>query len=233
MSDEAVSLRVLIDRVREAREDGDSLDRVEEAVAMAGTLTEVADHLIGHFIDEARRDGVSWTQIGTRLGVTKQAVRKRFAPDDVAPEPSAKDKAFGRYTQAAQHAIVLARDSAREHHHHYIGTEHILLGVCQKRNYPGAQAIEAAGVSVDALEQAVVARLGEASAEVPEMIPFTAKAKKVLELTLRAALRLGHEQVGTEHILLGLLAEGTGLAGQILTEHGIDEARIELYLGDK
>src|SRR5882757_6626743 len=123
-------LSEMIRRVRQARPDGDPLDHIEVAVALAGSLNEVADHLIGHFVDEARNSGLSWTQIGTRMGVSKQAVRKRFAPEDVPPEPSAiMDKMFGRYQESAKHAIVLARDYARERHHHFIGTGHLLLAV--------------------------------------------------------------------------------------------------------
>jgi hypothetical protein len=228
MVSKPVGLSEMIGRVRAARPHGDPLDQLEEAVSVAGGLNEVADHLVGFFVDNARDSGLSWTQIGGRLGVSKQAARKRFAPDDIPLEPSAvKEKAFGRYTQAAQHAIVLARDNARKYHHHYIGTEHILLAVCQKRKYLGALAIAAAGVDVDAVERAVVEQLGGSSSEVPELIPFTGNAKKALELTLRAALRLGHEQVGTEHLLLGLLAEQSGLAAQVLKAQGLDLAKVE------
>ncbi|WAL64712.1 ATP-dependent Clp protease ATP-binding subunit [Amycolatopsis cynarae] len=224
----SVSLGEMISEVQSAHPDGDALDLLEEAVAVAGGLAEVADHLVGHFVDNARGQGLSWTQIGARLGVSKQAARKRFAPDDIPPEPSVvKQKAFGRYTRAAQHAIVLAQNNARRHHHHYIGTEHILLGICQERSGLGVQAIAAAGLTVAAVERAVIVRLRDPSSEVPERIPFTDSAKKALELTLRAALRLGHEQVGTEHLLLGLQAQQTGLAALVLAELGLTPEAVE------
>ncbi|HVV17857.1 MAG TPA: Clp protease N-terminal domain-containing protein [Pseudonocardiaceae bacterium] len=233
MAQQPVRLDELIDHVQRAHPDGDPLDLVEAAVATAGDLTEVADHLIGHFVDHARAQGLSWTQIGARLGVSKQAVRKRFAPDDVpadAASPNnqtAKQKAFGRYTRAAQHAIVLAQDNARHYRHDHIGTEHILLGVCQEHTGLGTQAIAASGVSALAVQRAVVARLPSPDADVPERIPFTEDAKKVLELTQRAALRLGHDHVGTEHLLLGLQAQQTGTAARVLADLGLNPAVVE------
>lgn len=228
MTDHPARLDALINQVQRAHPDGDPLDLLAEAVATAGDLTEVADHLIGHFVDHARGQGLSWTQIGARLGVTKQAARKRFAPDDVPPEPSTvKQKVFGRYTRAAQHAILLAQDNARRHHHHYIGTEHLLLGVCQERTGLAVTAIRAAGASVAAVERAAVDRMRAPSGEVPERIPFTRNAKKVLELTLRAALRLGNEHVGTEHLLLGLQAQQEGIAAQALADAGLDPATVQ------
>lgn len=226
-----VRLDDLIDRVRTARPDGDPLDRLAEAVATADELTAVADHLIGHFVDQARDAGLSWTQIGERLGVTKQAVRKRFAPDDVPPESSTRaDKLFGRYTGPAKHAVVLAQDASRRAHHHYIGTEHLLLGVCRRRTGLGARVLTAAGSSAGAVERLTADRLGGPSTEVPERIPFTAKSKKALELTLRAALRLGHDHVTTGHLLLGLSAERTGLAAVVLTAQGLDTGTLETTL---
>ncbi|MFD1046199.1 hypothetical protein ACFQ1S_11795, partial [Kibdelosporangium lantanae] len=109
-----VELGSLIDRVRGSR--SDPLDRVEWAVALAGTMNVVADHLIRHFVAEARGDGLSWTQIGDRLGVSKQAVRKRFVPD-------ADLGIFARYDESARHVVVLARDYARNLRDPAIGTE--------------------------------------------------------------------------------------------------------------
>ena len=212
----------------QAAKPGDSLDQVEEAVAVAARMNEVGDHLIGHFIDVARGEGLSWTQIGTRLGVSKQAARKRFEPGEVSAESSAlKEKAFGRYSAVARHAIVLASAAARQHHHGYIGTEHLLLGVLREPEGLGVRVVAATGPAPDVVERVVVARLGEPSEEVPEMIPFTGKAKKALELTLRAALRLGHERVGTEHLLLGLVEERAGLAATVLAGLGFEPPAME------
>ncbi|MGB8996025.1 MAG: Clp protease N-terminal domain-containing protein [Pseudonocardiaceae bacterium] len=217
-----VQLTELTTHVQTSWPDSGPLDRLEEVCSTAAALDELADHLIGHFVDCARSAGASWTQIGERIGVSKQAARKRFLPGDIELDPSTvTEKVFGRYTPRARHAIVLAQNNARHHHHHYIGTEHILLGLCQERPSLAVSAIQAAGIDPDDLEGAIIRRLLPASDTVPDKPPFTGKAKKALELTVREALRLGHNHVGTEHLRLGLQAEQTGLAAQVLTEQGL------------
>jgi hypothetical protein len=173
-----VELGELVDRVQRAWPD--PLDRVESAVALAESLSAVADHLVRHFVAEARSDGLSWTQIGDRLGVSKQAVRKRFTPDaDVG--------IFARYDEAARHVIVLARDYARDLHHSAIGTGHLLLALRAKR-----------------VVQGDVEPPAGPDADVPERLPFTEDARKVLGQALRVA---GDDQVGPAH-LARALAEG-------------------------
>lgn len=223
-----INLNTMITEVEQAHPDGDPLDLLEKAVAIASNFTELSDHLVGHFVDHARDRGLSWTQIGERLGVSKQAVRKRFAPDDLTPESAAaRQKAFDRYTPAAQRAIALAQDIAQRRRHHAVGTGHILLGVCRETSGPGVRIIEASGLAVYAVERAVFVRLEEPEGEAPEPIPFDDDAKKVLELTSRAALRLGHEHIGTEHLLLGLLRQKTGTAALVLGEMGLAAAAVE------
>jgi hypothetical protein len=228
MADIPLKLSTLIDYVDDSN--AGPLDKLEAAYNIAGTLSDQADHLIGHFVDQARRSGASWTEIGARMGgVTKQAARKRFTVDLGDYEEMTK-KAFGRYTTRARQAIVAAQEAAREHHHHYIGTEHILLGVLAEREGLAVKAVEACGVTADGLREAVVARLGEPSEEVPERIAFTGKSKKVLELTLREALRFGHNYIGTEHLLLGLIAEDSGLAAEVLRGQGLTDERVRAEL---
>jgi hypothetical protein len=223
-----INLNTMIAEVEHAHPDGEPLDLLERAIALAGGFTELSDHLIGHFVDHARDQGLSWTQIGERLGVSKQAVRKRFAPDDLTVEAAAaKQKAFDRYTPAAHHAIELAHDIAQRRHHHVIGTGHILLGVCRETSGTGVQIIEAQGLAVYAVERAVFVRLDEPEGEPPDHIPFDDDAKKVLELTARAALRLGHERVDTGHLLLGLLWQKTGTAAGVLAEMGLGASAVE------
>ena len=226
MDEIPTKLGTLIDYVDDAN--GDALDKLEAAYRLAGVLDDQADHLIGHFVDQARRSGASWTEIGARMGgVSKQAARKRFTDDEPESMESMKGKAFGRYTLPARRVIVAAQEAAREHEHNYIGTEHILLALLSQPDALGPRAIGACGTDPAALREAVAARLGEPSDKVPALIPFTAKSKKALELTLREALRLGHNYVGTEHLLLGLIAEGTGIAAEILGEHDLTTERVE------
>jgi len=233
----SVRLDRLIAEVVDAQPGADHLARVETACQAAADLDEIADHLVGHFVDEARAAGLTWTQIGEHIGVTKQAARKRFAPrhvpDEAADAAALRDKArgagrgkvFGRYTEHARHVIVLAQENARDHGHPFIGTEHLLLGVCQEDRGLGAKVLEASGVSLADLQTAVTERLVPARAQPRGHFPFTPETKRTLELTARAGLLLGHAHVGTEHLLLGLIAEGTGLAAQVLSGSGVTAER--------
>lgn len=230
MDNPSTPLNTLIAQVLDAHPGADPLARVAAACQAAADLDQVADHLVGHFVDEARAAGFTWTQIGEHIGVTKQAARKRFAPRDVPDKISdtaARDNVFGRYTDRARHVVVLAQENARHHGHPFISTEHILLGVCQEDRDIGAKAIEASGVRVTDLQTAVTTRLAPASTHIQGHIPFAHEGKKTLELAARASLRLGHDQVGTGHLLLGLIEEGTGLAAQVLTEKGVTAERAQ------
>jgi hypothetical protein len=228
MDDIPLKLGTFIEYVDQT--DGSPLDKLEAAYNIAGTLSDQADHLIGHFVDQARRSGASWTEIGSRMGgVTKQAAQKRFTVD-LGSYEEMKEKAFGRYTDRAKKAIVAAEAAAREHRHNYIGTEHVLLGLLTEREGLAVRAIAECGTPADTLRDAVVARLLEPREPIPSHIPFTAKSKKALELTLREALKFGHNYVGTEHILLGLIAEGTGLAAEVLNDRELTDERIRPVL---
>lgn len=230
MDNAPTPLNALIAQVLDAHPGADPLARVEAACQAAADLDKVADHLVGHFVDDARAAGFTWTQIGEHIGVTKQAARKRFAPrgvPDKASGTAGRENAFARYTDRAKHVVVLAQENARQHEHPFISTEHILLGICQEDRDVGALAIEASGVRVTDLQADIATRLAPASATVKGHIPFAHEAKKTLDLATRASLLLGHDQVGTGHLLLGLIEEGTGLAAQVLTETGVTAQRAQ------
>ena len=129
---------------------------------------------------------------------------------------------FERFTDRARRVVVLAQDEARALNHNYIGTEHLLLGLIHEGEGVAAKALESMDISLDAVRAQVVEIIGEGQAAPSGHIPFTPRAKKVLELSLREALQLGHNYIGTEHILLGLLREGEGVAAQVLTKLGAD-----------
>jgi hypothetical protein len=134
---------------------------------------------------------------------------------------------FERFTDRARRVVVLAQEEARLLDHNYIGTEHILLGLTHQD--PGgvaARALEALGVSLDTARGRVEEVIGRGKKAPKGHIPFTPRAKKVLELSLREALQLGHNYIGTEHILLGLVREGEGVAAQVLVELGADLSRV-------
>ena len=133
---------------------------------------------------------------------------------------------FERFTDRARRVVVLAQEEARLLNHNYIGTEHILLGLIHEGEGVAAKALESLGISLEAVRQQVEEIIGQGGASPSGHIPFTPRAKKVLELSLREALQLGHNYIGTEHILLGLIREGEGVAAQVLVKLGADLSRV-------
>ena len=129
---------------------------------------------------------------------------------------------FERFTDRARRVVVLAQEEARMLNHNYIGTEHILLGLIHEGEGVAAKALESLNISLDAVRQQVEEMIGQGQQAPSGHIPFTPRAKKVLELSLREALQLGHNYIGTEHILLGLIREGEGVAAQVLVKLGAD-----------
>jgi ATP-dependent Clp protease ATP-binding subunit ClpA len=150
--------------------------------------------------------------------------------DGRRPESTAwrggEEKLFERFTDRARQAVVLAQEEARLLNHNYIGTEHILLGLAHEGQGVAAKALESLGISLEAVRAQVEAIIGQGQSAPTGHIPFTPRAKKVLELSLREALQLGHNYIGTEHILLGLIREGEGVAAQVLVKLGADLSRV-------
>src|SRR6059036_1369407 len=133
---------------------------------------------------------------------------------------------FERFTDRARRVVVLAQEEARMLNHNYIGTEHILLGLIHEGEGVAAKALESLGISLEGVRQQVEEIIGQGQQAPSGHIPFTPRAKKVLELSLREALQLGHNYIGTEHILLGLIREGEGVAAQVLHKLGADLNRV-------
>ena len=184
----------------------------------------MADHLIGHFVDQARRAGASWTDIGRHMGVTKQAAQKRFVPR--AEGAGARD--FARFTDKARRVVVEAQAAARRRRQEQIVPEHLVLGLLTEPDGArGDHAHRARASTSTCCGSGVEAALVASDAELGEQIPFSGPAKKVLELVFREALRLGHNYVGTEHLLLGLLADEESPAAQLL---GVTHAAAEEHI---
>ena len=133
---------------------------------------------------------------------------------------------FERFTDRARRVVVLAQEEARLLNHNYIGTEHILLGLIHEGEGVAAKALESLGISLEGVRSQVEEIIGQGQSSPSGHIPFTPRAKKVLELSLREALQLGHNYIGTEHILLGLIREGEGVAAQVLVKLGADLSRV-------
>ncbi|TFV56013.1 ATP-dependent Clp protease ATP-binding subunit [Mycobacterium sp. PS03-16] len=198
------------------------LEQLTDAVLAAEALGEVADHLIGHFVDQARRSGASWTDIGKCMGVTKQAAQKRFVPK-ADTEPLDPNQGFARFTPRARAAVVHAQTAARDARHTEISPDHLLLGLLVDTESLGIALLTAQGISPADVRAAVA--LAPGTGEALDLIPFNGPAKKALELTFREALRLGHNYIGTEHMLLALF-EGEDADGP-LHRLGLDRQRAE------
>ncbi len=129
---------------------------------------------------------------------------------------------FERFTDRARRAVVLAQDEARMLNHNYVGTEHILLGLVHEGEGVAAKALESLGISLDVVRQQVEEVIGQGQHTPSGHILFTKRAKEALELSMRESMQLGHKYIGTEHILLGLIREGDGVAAQVLVRLGAD-----------
>ena len=204
------------------------LDQLQDAVIAADHLGDVADHLIGHFVDQARRSGASWTDIGKSMGVTRQAAQKRFVTKESADlDPS---QGFSRYTPRARNAVMASHNEAVAARNPEGRPEHLILGLLAEPDALAGKAITRQGVFLDAVRQAATAALPPAAEEVPDLVPYGPDAKKVLELTFREALRLGHNYIGTEHILLALLEHENGEG--VLHSLGIDKPTTERHIAE-
>src|SRR5580693_6444618 len=203
----------------------DVLDQLSDAVLAAEHLGEVADHLIGHFVDQARRSGASWTDIGKSMGVTKQAAQKRFV---LRAETTTLDPhgGFERFTPRARNAVVAAQNAAHEAGNNEIFPDHLVLGVLSDPEALVTKLLKAQHVDPQSVRAAIT--LPPTVADPPQLIPFSGVGRKALELTFREALRLGHNYIGTEHLLLALLEleDGSGP----LHQAGIDKDRVEADL---
>jgi hypothetical protein len=219
-----IRLDDLIEAIKKVH--SDVLEQLSDAVIAADHLGDVADHLIGHFVDQARRSGASWTDIGRSMGVTKQAAQKRFVAK-AGGEPSDLDpsQGFSRFTPRARNVVMAAQNEARTAGNAEVRPEHLVLGLLSEPDALAARSIVAQGVPLETVRQATTATLPPPADGVPALIPYDPRAKKALELTFRQALRMGHNYIGTEHILLALLEleDGTG----VLARLGVDTATTE------
>ncbi|KUN78850.1 Clp protease [Streptomyces bungoensis] len=203
----------------------DALDQLAGAVLLADHIGEVADHLIGHFVDQARRSGASWTDIGRSMGVTRQAAQKRF----VGKADTKPSNAFEKFSQPARSAIIAGMNEAKVAGNAEIVPVHVFLGLLGTEG-SAVDALRAQGIDLDHARGTAVAALPPRSDADPLLIPYDARAKKALELASRVALRLADDTVSTGHVLLGLLEEEDG-AG-FLSSLGVDAAAAERFVAE-
>jgi hypothetical protein len=214
----------LIELVEGEAPEGKPLQHLTDSVLLAGHLNELADHLMGHFVDRARNDGASWAEIGNALGVTKQAAQKRFV---TLPSHSGTKTLFARFNDEARTVVLGAQDHSRRAQHDHVGTGHIVLALVNDPDAVAAKAIAVQGVTPEEVREAIEVALGPPQGSLPDHIPFAADAKKVLDLALREALRMQDAHIGPEHILLGLLRDQKSLGATTLAGLGINRDEIE------
>ena len=210
-----VSLDQLITVVRSAAPD-EPLAQLEAASRLRDEVGELTDAVLGHFVDQARRAGCSWSQIGDALGVSKQAAQQRHTARTIPTD---------RLTDRTRLAIGRAGDEARRLGHTSVGTEHLLLGLLAVPECLAAKVLVEAGITTAGVEAHVTALVGPGagSDEAAASLPHTPRAARCLVATLEVALRLGHNYIGTEHLLLSLYREPDGIAARFLQASGLTE----------
>jgi ClpA/ClpB-like protein len=204
-----VRLDELIDAIAGAHDQ--PLDQLSGAVLLADHLGGLADSLLGHFVDQARRTGASWTEIGRSMGVTRQAAQKRFVgrpPRTTTSGASAASGAegFARFTGEARNALVAAHNVTQEAGNPEVTPAHLLLGLLSEAASPAVAALKAQGLAVDAVASAGRAALPPPAPHVPTLIPYDDAVKAVIEASVAEADAMGEAQVSGLHLLLALAA---------------------------
>ena len=221
MSPVNVKLTELVEALDNDIPGSDALAKISEAQVRARTLTDIGDQLVGHYVAIARAAGASWQQIGEAIGVSKQAAQQKLGAQLGQPT-------FERFTKRARAVVVGSQEAARSRKQDYIGTEHLLIGLLGESQGVAAEVLVELAGSVEAVQAALDARMpAEGTKALKGHIPFTPRSKEALEQSLQAALRLGHNYIGTEHILLGLLADPESVAFQALADLEITPAKAE------
>jgi hypothetical protein len=215
-----ITVEDLIHAVEGIRPEGDEIARLQTAVVMSERLGQLGDRLVGHFVDQARQAGASWRAIGDGLGVTKQAAQKRFVS---AGGETTEAGFLSRFTPRAREVLTVARDTARRLGQAQVRTEHLAVGLVADSDALAARAIAAQDVSAADVRAAVKTAAPPPEASLPAHIPFAAESKKVLEGALRDAFRREHNYIGTEHLLIGLLAERRSRGAKVLRQLGVTQ----------
>jgi ATP-dependent Clp protease ATP-binding subunit ClpA len=212
-----LDLDQLINGVRDAADE--PLDRVSTAALLRDQLEHIGDDLLDHFVADAREQGCSWAQIGEALGVTRQAAQQRHSALADRLARGIDDGTFTRFTPKARTAVENARAAAQARKHGFIGTEHALLGLfAAQDDNVAVKALGRLGADRAAVERLVDERVAPGAEPATGHIPFSPLAKQALERALREALMLGHNYIGTEHIVLALRKVEEGLAAQVLAD---------------
>ena len=244
MTEFPVPLDNLISYVKALHPGGGPLENVTDAFAVSARLDEQSDALIGYFVDQARKSGVSWRQIGAAMGVSKQAAQKRFVPGKAADLMTVSADPFSRFTPRAARVLAAAGLLATGLGKPAIGPAHLAVALLSESEGIAAKVIATAGITGERLSAALgtgqAPRAVDADPAALVELPFDDGTKLALKGTLKSALRLGHNYIGTEHLLLGLLlTDGTvtrAFGGLGLTPQRAEELvadQLAAYLGSR
>jgi hypothetical protein len=200
-----------------------ALDRITGAEDVVAQLGRLGDRLIGYYIEKARAQGHSWSEIGAQLGISRQAAQQRYTPlwSSLTLADLAGAGAFTRFTARTKETLRAAERHARELRHDSIGIGHLLLGILDDAETLACRAIRATGADPDRVRIWIHTGLPAGSTPSPASIPIATPARRALEGALAEALELGHNYIGTEHILLGLLRDRTDPATGVLRDAGV------------
>jgi len=230
MTEFPVPLDNLIAYVKALHPDGGPLDGVADAFAVSARLDEQSDALIGYFVDQARKSGASWSQIGTAMGVSKQAAQKRFVPAKAADLMPGDVQPFSRFTERAARVLGAAGQLAADQP---IGVAHLMAALLSEPEALAAKAIAAAGLAPEQVYAAVGAGPAPRGPTMDSAalldLSLGESARAALKGALKSALRLGHNYIGTEHLLLGVLFAG-GPVTDALSALGLPPQRAEQLL---
>jgi hypothetical protein len=231
MATPPVSLDQLITYVKTVTPGGGPLDNLADAVGVGAGLDEMSDALIGHFVDQARRSGASWSQIGASMGVSKQAAQKRF----VALWEGAE---FSRFTQRSRNVLAAAARIAAGAGAGTVDASHLAAGLLSEPDGLAAKVIHSVGLTDEqmlaalGLEAAVAGAAEEASPESLRRLRFTEEGRIAMRGTVTSALKLGHNYIGTEHLLLGIL-DAKGDAAETLIGLGLTTGLVKRQLAEE
>lgn len=202
---------------------GGPLDRVTAAREVGARLEAFAHHVVAHFVDEARREGASWTDIGTALGVTRQAAQQRFVPAERLDVETAASKGPLPLSTRASAALSGGRELAAERHHATVEDVHVLLGLLASRSSGAVNTLKSLGRRAADVRKAARAQLpADGPRRSVKNPPLGRRGVKALDVATREALRAGSEQVGTEHLLLALASDPASAAGRALADAQLD-----------
>ena len=226
-----IRLGDLIDAIGDAR--SDPLDALSDAVTAGEYLGDLADSLIGHFVDQARRAGASWTAIGTSMGVSKQAAQKKYVGQAPRSPGGGDSNPFARYTPRARNAVIAAHNLAVAESNPHVTPSLLARGVLTEGESLAVATLRELGTDIDAAIQHLTTSTEHCGDLPPStaFVPYDEAAKTVLQDTDRIAVRLGHNYVGTEHLLIALFADPT--VGPVLASDGATAEAFEQAVMDR